>query len=66
MYSKVRLRRTIPQYKTIIVEHQPELDVKAVGRLALEQDTGNGFVHQESERTRRYVDDVTPLTSQDL
>jgi len=59
---RVVLKRTIKQYKTIIVETVEGTDVQMIRRMAIEQDNGTGYAADPDERIRRYVHTVEPWT----
>jgi len=58
MLSRVTLKRSIQQYKTIVVEHDDDLHQSHVGRKALAQCNGENYERREGERMRRYVHKV--------
>lgn len=57
MLSRVVLKRTIVQYKSIIIEHKEGDNVR---RKALEQDNGNGY-EAKNERYQRRVHSVEEI-----
>lgn len=59
-YSRVVLKRTITQYKTVIVEHGETDTPTTIGRKALETDNGQGYEARD-ERFKRRTHTVEPV-----
>ena len=65
--SRVILKRSIKQYKSVIVEHDPGVDERTIRRRALADNrSGEGFVRKEKERVRIDVVRIEPVKPEDI
>lgn len=63
VYYKIKMRQSSVMRKTIIVEACNESDAR---RMAFKADSGAGFKLDPSERRRRYIEQISLLTKEDL
>lgn len=67
MLSRVILKRSIKQYRSVIIEHDPNDSPGDIRRRALvDGKSGEGFVKKDGERTRIDVVRVEPVTKEEI